>query len=1365
MRRFTALLLLLLTGTAFAAEAPIAPIAPIAPEAIEFFEAKIRPVLASECYECHDAKKTKGGLRLDYRDGWKKGGESGDAIVPGDAKKSLLIQSIRHEDPDLKMPDKSPKLDDRIIADFEKWVNMGAPDPRDQPPDPNAKPAWKDLLATRRLWWSLQPVTKPEPPAVKDAAWSANSIDRFLLAKLEARGLTAAAPADPRTFIRRLTFTLIGLPPTPEEVDAFATDSIRDPQSAIRNATNRLLASPHFGEHWGRHWLDLMRYAETHGSEGDPEIRDAWRYRDYIIRAFNDDVPVDQMIREHIAGDLLPKQRMNPDGFSESILGTANLRLVEHGFQPIDTLDDQVKAIDNQIDVVSKAFQGLTISCARCHDHKFDAISQHDYYALYSIFASVRPAQVTIDSPELQAKNRDALEKLHGKIKAGLAEAWMGDAGKLGERLLSEVKRVDDARNAAARIDELEKKIADLEWSARRKLNAAAAAAPAKSTIAPIAVWAFDEDARDSLGHLDGQLEGGAEILGGRLVLNGKGAYFHTDGLPVTLSTKTLEAWVSPGNLDQRGGGVVSLETTREHGFDAIVFAEKDARQWVPGSNFFKRSERLNAPEETAKPGEFVHVAVTYAADGTIAFYRNGQPYGASYAKPPLLEFPAHAARVLLGLRHKGAGNGFFTGEIEEARLYDRALTPEQIAASFRAGTPPFVSAEQVTAALTPEQRDERRSLAEKLEALRARAMPHAAGGELWVAALKDAGANPRNPLYPWAKTSAQPGDLFDDAWAKLASELTSQRDEALGFNAGNYRPLWNLAGDDYTKWFRYGNALLPKPSAAGEFAIEPEGEQVVDGIFPAGAVTHRLSDKHNALLTSPRFKIDSDSISVRGSGAGGTSVRVIVDNYPLPSNPIYPKAIFEKDQTSWVRIDTAYRKGSWAYIEFGTREDVTRPLNPGKSKAPPKDTKRSHFAVSEIVAHNSSEPPRELPLATLALIDGGTPGNAAELARRYTEVATGAVRAWREGKLTDAQTALLDCLVRNGALSTTPAELPKVAPLVAEYRKLEAGVPDLRRAPGVIETVGFDSPFLPRGDHTKPGDPVPRSYLEVLASHPYHTNLSGRLELAEEVASARNPLTARVMANRVWYWMFGRGIVPTVDNFGRLGEKVTHPELLDFLAARLVEGGWSIKSLIREIAMTRAYQMSSEPSSHAAELDAANELLSHFRVLRIPAESIRDSLMAVAGNLNGEMFGKPAGDNELRRSIYLPVRRTSLNPFLQTFDAPKPFTTLGRRDSTNVPGQSLTMLNSPFVIDEALRWARLLARDGSNTPEDRIRRMFSTAFARIPNDDELKAAREYLNTLATDRAVDPAQLLASEPVWQDFAQSLFNLKEFIYVR
>ncbi|HYR57069.1 MAG TPA: DUF1549 domain-containing protein, partial [Chthoniobacteraceae bacterium] len=473
--------------------------APITDEQREFFENKIRPVIAAECNECHNATKHKGGLRLDYRGGWQKGGDSGETIVPGNATKSLLITSIRHDDPDLKMPAKAPKLDDRIIADFEKWVNMGAPDPRDQPPaEQGGKPTWKELLASRRGWWSLQPVEKPAVPEVKNRAWSEHPVDRFLLAKMEEHGLAPARDADPRTVIRRLTFALTGLPPTAAEVEEFVrefskttndkvtgwqgdkvtnenvtpspshlvTPSSSPRERAIGKLVDRLLASPRFGEHWGRHWLDLMRYAETHGSEGDPEIREAWRYRDYVIRALNADVPIDQFIREQIAGDLLPQPRVSPDGFNESLLGTAQFRLVEHGFQPIDTLDDQVKAVDNQIDVVSKAFQGLTVSCARCHDHKFDAISQRDYYAIYGIFASCRPAQVTIDTPELQSKNRAALEQLHSRIKAALADAWTVAADKIAARLQDASARTARAHALAAQTEDLEKKIADLEWSA-----------------------------------------------------------------------------------------------------------------------------------------------------------------------------------------------------------------------------------------------------------------------------------------------------------------------------------------------------------------------------------------------------------------------------------------------------------------------------------------------------------------------------------------------------------------------------------------------------------------------------------------------------------------------------------------------------------------------------------------------------------------------------------------------------------------------------------------------------------------------------------------------------------------------------------
>jgi cytochrome c553 len=1306
----------------------------LTPEETEFFEKKIRPVLVAECYECHNAEKTKGGLRLDYRDGWRKGGDSGDAIVPGNPAKSLLIDSIKHSDPDLKMPDKAPKLEDSVIADFEKWIAMGAPDPRDEPPAKQAsKPTWSQLLDVRKTWWSLQPVQKPAVPAVKDPAWSGHPVDRFLLAKMEEKGLEPAADADARTFIRRLAFALTGLPPTPDEVESFAADSIRDPQSAIRNLATRLLASPRFGEHWARHWMDLMRYAETHGSEGDPEIREAWRYRDYLIRAFNSSVPEDQLIREHLAGDLLPQPRMNPAGFNESMLGTAQFRFVEHGFQPVDTLDDQVKAVDNQIDVVSKAFQATTVSCARCHDHKFDAVSQRDFTALYGIFASCRPAQVTIDAPEVQTKNRAPLERLHGEIQSALAEAWLASAQEIGTRLLHD-------RGEEIRL--LETKLAALE----------SGITPQRAVV-PSARWDFAN------GKVDGVLEGGAEIRDGRLILSGKGGYFHAT-LPKTLLAKTLEAWVSPATLDQKGGGVISLETTREHGFDAIVFAEKDPRQWVPGSNHFKRSERLNAPQETAQPGEFIHVAVTYAADGTITFYRNGQPYGASYAKPPLLEFPADGARVLLGLRHKGAGNGFFAGEIDEARLYDRALTRDEVAASFRAGAGRGPSEAEILAALSPEKRAEREAVLARLTALRG------ASSSL-DAALAGAAKDEANPFSLWAALREVAPAEFAEKWTRLAEHARQQIAAARDFNRQHFRPMWDLAGGDYAKWFRYGSGLAAEPAAPGGFSIVPEGDRILAGLLPAGIFTHRLSDRHNGLLTSPNFKIDSDGILVRAAGGGGAAVRVLVDHYPLPSNPIFPKALLEGEEPGWVRMDTAYRKGSMAYLEFGTREDLTRPLPDRKDTAARKRYRAgsSFFAVDRIVRTDGKEMPRAENLVLLPLLEGPAPQSAVQLATRYGAVVAAAVAAWRDGRLAEPQRALLDFLVRRGVLPTTLPELEKVRPLVAEYRRLEAEVPRLQRAPGLLETTGSDAPLYERGEHTKPGAPVPRGYLAVLGAQPVRTPFSGRLELAAEIASARNPLTTRVMVNRIWHWLFGRGLVPTVDDFGRLGEKPTHPELLEYLAAEFVERGWSTQEMIRHLVTTRAFAMSSTPSPHAAEIDPANETLSHFRVRRLSAEAVRDALLATSGQLDLTMYGRSAAPDEPRRSLYLEVERTNLNPFLQVFDAPKPFTTLGRRDLTNVPAQSLTMLNSPFVIEQAAGWAASLVKDGSRSLDERVSRMFATAFARPPADYELAAAKAYLEALAADRHEMPEAQLASVRVWQDFAQSLFNVKEFIYVR
>lgn len=388
--------------------------------ASEFFERRVRPVFAEHCYRCHsaDAPRLRGGLRVDSRAALLAGGESGPALTPGDPDRSRLIEAIRYTNVDLQMPPQG-KLDDATIADLVEWVRQGAPWP--ESPVATAVPTTErgkfDLEARRRAHWSWRPVTAPSLPAVRDAAWVRQPPDAFLLARLEAHGLHPAPPASPASRVRRLWFDLVGLPPDPESVAAFTAGPSPAAWAAL---VDTLLDSPRFGERWARHWLDLVRYAETLGHEFDYALPNAWRYRDYVIRAFNEDVPYDRFAREHVAGDLEDLPRRRPlDGSNESVIGTGFYWLGQRPHSPVDVKQHQADVVDDQIDVLTKTFLGLTVACARCHDHKFDAISTRDYYALYGILSSSRYAQRGLLAPGHPASDLDELQALRqalGKV-------------------------------------------------------------------------------------------------------------------------------------------------------------------------------------------------------------------------------------------------------------------------------------------------------------------------------------------------------------------------------------------------------------------------------------------------------------------------------------------------------------------------------------------------------------------------------------------------------------------------------------------------------------------------------------------------------------------------------------------------------------------------------------------------------------------------------------------------------------------------------------------------------------------------------------------------------------------------------------
>ena len=858
-------------------------------------------------------------------------------------------------------------------------------------------------------------------------------------------------------------------------------------------------------------------------------------------------------------------------------------------------------------------------------------------------------------------------------------------------------------------------------------------------------------------------------IRNGRLIVDGQGAFLRTVPLERTLHEKTLEAWVAPANLTQSGGGVLTVESQDGTVFDSIVFAEKEPRQWMAGSDLFRRGKNLKAPDESAQPGELVHLAIVYRSDNSIALFRNGTAYGAVWMPSgegkTLQTFAEKSARVLLGQRHTGGGNAFFAGEIEEARIYDRALSAKEVTASFRAG-PGLISPAATAQALTPEQRTERARLTAEIASQRAalaKQFPdHAerdAARTRRLAAFDAAAKNEGHPLNLWFQLRDLTGDTFAAGWQNFVQKQTNEVAARQKFNAETFQLAWDFRGDGVNQWFRHGVNPPEAFARPGEFAIEPEGERIFNGLLPAGVFSHRLSQKHNGVFASPRFKITSDNISVRVMGGQGAGVRLVLDNYPLGQGNIYPAADLKSDAPTWVRIDTAYRKGGLAYLEFATSAELT-----SRNRGPAGPGGRSFFGVERVVFHEAKTIPKEEITPNTLVTAGGAPQSSEALAKQLGAQLAAAITAWRDDSMNEEQRVFLDAFLRGGLLPMTVRGLPEAASLVADYRKLEADIPSPRRAPGVLETLAYDAPLLARGDHLKPLAPVPRGYLQLISTRRYDTKLSGRLELAHDIASAANPLTARVLVNRVWHHLFGRGLVATVDNFGRLGDKPSHPELLDFLATHFVEQGWSSKDLIRYLITTRAYQMSSEASARARESDPAGEWLSHARVRRLEAESIRDSLLAVSGRLDTAMFGPgvnalAAAGEQRRRSVYLMVRRNFLSAFLETFDAPRPFTTLGRRETTNVPAQSLALLNDPFVIEQAAQWADSVLRAEPDA-DARVRRMFEMAFARLPGDVELAGSRAYLADLTREHGEGQDKL-----VWRDFAQSLFNLKEFIYVR
>lgn len=1085
--RFAIPCLIALTSISFAAD----------PGSAEFFENKVRPVLVEHCNKCHgDAKgkEPKGGLRTDSRAAMLRGGDNGPAIVPKDPDKSRLIEAIRFENADLQMPPKG-KLPPAAIADLTAWVKAGAYWPNDTGVA-DAGPTGIDVAKRKREHWAWSPIAVPAIPATKNAAWPRSDVDRYVLAKLEAKGLAPAAPADRRTWIRRVTFDLTGLPPSVAELDAYLADMSPEAESKV---VDRLLASIQYAERWARHWLDLVRYGETRGHEFDPIIPNAYQYRDYVIRALAADVPYNQFVREHLAGDLLPSPRRATNGGNESILGTGFWFLGEEVHSPVDIRQDQADRFDNRIDVFAKTFLGLTVACARCHDHKFDAITTKDYYALFGIVQSSGYRLVRFDS---MLQNREVAEKL-AKFDRELAPSLA--------RELANLKPSQDLARYLLAAGEM------------IRLNNADANALAK---------------RDAL------------------------------------DANNLRAWV----------------------------------------------EMLkSAAREPASPW---HAFARLSSD---AANQDARKFSASLAALRAKAIPpANKLSVVV--------------DYSQANPADWNLDE----GSFGTG-------------------------------------PVKAGD-----VRPDANNRPRFVDVPAAE--------FDRAFANLTTAPGSEND----------------------------TGRIGKHVRAGRTVRSPN--------FRVAGKVHYL---------------------VRGSGQAYAAVA----GHTLLHGPLHGGLVIDFPASSgyrWVTHQLSEYNGQPAHIELtATSND---------------------FAVAMIV---QGEAPPPLPTN-----DVPTARDLTDLANQIEQGLQAMVARWT----TSAPASAIEARTANTllAIPSVATAMDRFIATSSESRAAIAKgiVQQSRLALATWDANGLDEQVFVRGSPKGLGDRVPRRFLEALTGNAtLSAPGSGRMELAQIVTDpAKTPFVTRVMVNRVWHHLFGRGLVGSVDNLGVLGETPTHPELLDFLADRFAREGWSIKRLIRDLVLSKTYGMSTRSDDATETADPQDLLLHRMRVRRIDGESIRDSLLMLSGRLDRTSFGpstpihltpfldgrgRPASgplDGNGRRSIYLGVRRNFLSPLLLAFDTPIPFSTVGRRQVSNVPAQALILLNDPFVQQQASLWSKaILARPG--TTDDRINAMYVAAFSRPPSNDELSACREFLKEQGTryGKPDDPR-------AWADLTHTLINMKEMIYL-
>jgi hypothetical protein len=1103
---------LLGTGTSRAADKPD-------PATAEFFEKEIRPLLTERCFKCHGGEKTRGSLKLTSRATLLQGGDSGPAAVPGDPDKSLLLQAVRHDG--LKMPPKE-KLKDQEIEKLTRWVKLGLPWPETGASAVAVRTDQEyQITEAQRRFWSFQPLRDVAPPAVKDGTWPRSGIDRFILAGLEAHGLRPTKPADKHTLIRRATFDLIGLPPTPQEIDAFLAD---ESPEAFARVVDRLLASPHYGERWGRHWLDVVRYTDSFDArivKGDGNTMDipaSFRYRDWVVDALNRDLPYDQFIINQIAGDLLPGPEpgtMNVPG----TIATGMLAIGNWGGGDADKEKLLTDIADDQVDVVSRAFLGLTVACARCHDHPFDPIPTDDYYSLAGIFFSSHilqdPGPKTNGPPML----RIPLMTLEEKTKRDQYAARVSELEK-------EIKQLRDVRQAAvAKV---------LLPQTSRYLTAA---------------WEYRHQPAPAL----------ADFAAGR-----------------QLDAEVLRHWIA--YLGMGDFRLLNKPVSNAHGNAGLSMWQGE------------------------KPALSLTVNTT---DKELAFL--------TIKMPPhsVAVHPSPAGGV--GVAWKSPING-------PVRISGRVADADGVCGD----------------------------------------------GIEWVVRQRSLGGN---------------RELASGAIPNGGAQKLSEGKNAVGLE---------------TVTVREGEAVvlvvLPKKEYSCDTTVV---ELEISELEGAKRVWNLTTD----LLTDP---LEGGRGNPHRDGHGNRDV--------------------------------------WHFCDLADDQPAGG-TGDGSALA------RWRAAVEQVAAGKAER--NAIDKAALEV----------EQALQAVEVLKGPdARLYQD--LTAVGSPFLSRALEEQAL---PAEeRQKLARLTTELDSLKKDPPPPPPfAHGVQEGGCPQSPQVGthdvrvhiRGRYDRLGKQVPRRFPRILAGENQQpiTEGSGRLQLARWVASPDNPLTPRVIVNRVWQQHFGEGLVRTPGNFGKQGEPPTNPDLLDNLARVLIDSGWSLKTLHRTILLSAVYQQGSIAEETTLKADPDNRLFSRMNRRRLEAEAIRDSLLAVSGRLDRTPGGPPSQDfNMTRRTLYFMTIRSDRTSFRELFDAADPTAIIDKRGVSTVAPQALFLLNHPFAVEQATALARRICQDEADEGA-RVMRLYDLLYGRPPKAAEVEVGRSLLR-----RAGD------GEAAWLVYCQVLLCANEFI---